>query len=53
MTRLDRYLEEVGQTEPLSIAPLLDELDWSEFEGRYAKSKGRFAVITSIPLKFV
>ncbi len=36
MTRLDEYLKHAGLNTPLAIAPLLDEQNWSEFEGRYA-----------------
>lgn len=38
MQRLDQYLKQAGQTTPLSMAKLLDEYDWSEFESRYAQS---------------
>ena len=36
MTRLDHYLEQAGLTAPLTIATLLDDQDWREFESRYA-----------------
>ena len=38
MTRLDEYLKQVGLTEPLLTAKMLDEQDWSVFEARYAQS---------------
>lgn len=37
-TRLDEHLRASGQLEPLAVAALLDEQDWSEFEARYACS---------------
>lgn len=39
-TRLEEYLHQADQTEPFAVAKLLDALDWSEFEARYA-STGR------------
>lgn len=38
MTRLDHYLKQAKLIAPLSMAPLLDEQDWKEFEARYAPS---------------
>lgn len=35
-TRLDAPLQQAGLTRPLVIGELLDGLDWSAFEGRYA-----------------
>lgn len=35
-TRLEDYLRQSDQTDPFEIAKLLDSLDWSEFEARYA-----------------
>ncbi len=36
MLRLDEYLAEVGEDMPLMVAALLDNMDWSEFESKYA-----------------
>ena len=38
LTRVDQYLEQAGLSAPLSVAALLDEQDWSEFETRYAQT---------------
>jgi len=38
MTRLDHYLEQAGLNAPMTVASLLDEQDWSEFESRYAQT---------------
>lgn len=38
MTRLDQHLKHAGLLEPLHIAKLLDQLTWTEFEARYAKT---------------
>ena len=35
-TPLEQYLRESGQTGVFTVARLLDEQDWAEFEGRYA-----------------
>jgi transposase len=35
---LDKYLAETGQTMPLLVADLLDEMDWEKFEEKYAWS---------------
>lgn len=35
-TPLEQYLRESGQTEPFTVAELLDAQDWTEFEARYA-----------------
>ena len=35
-TPLEQYLQESGQTAAFTVARLLDEQDWTEFEGRYA-----------------
>lgn len=35
-TPLEQYLRESGQTGVFTVARLLDEQDWTEFEGRYA-----------------
>jgi hypothetical protein len=35
-TRLEEHLKQVGQVAAFTVANLLDEQDWSQFEGRYA-----------------
>lgn len=35
-TPLKEYLRQAGQLDAFTVAKLLDEQDWSEFEGRYA-----------------
>ncbi len=35
-TRLEEHLKQVGQLAAFTVANLLDEQDWSRFEGRYA-----------------
>ncbi|WP_061509412.1 hypothetical protein [Endozoicomonas montiporae] len=42
-TNLKEHLELTGQKTPFTVASLLDEQDWSDFEQRYA-SEGRLLI---------